>query len=175
LPSQSRNGPYIGVGGHNQDSMKTFWTITIILLILTIGMLGLWGDILEFDYPIRNIEHSIEKEIFIDTLKIIESDTIRTNRFERIDILPTSSWIEKKTYCKSGTKDLDSLGFVPDIVVLIVNFRNFKNGKSWTPDHGYNIGDFEISTGNHESAYIDSDITQLRFESRLDDLRAQFD
>jgi hypothetical protein len=158
--------------------MKIFWTIAIIVLGLTIGMFALWGsilrhsgDILEFDHPSRNIAHSVEKDIFIDTLEIIESDTIKTNRLKQIDILPISSWIEKKTYWKSGTMDLDSLGFVPDTVVVIVNFSNFKNGKPWTPDHGYNIDGFETSKGTHASVYIDSHITRLHFDSPLGELR----
>lgn len=159
--------------------MKILWTIVTIILVLTIGMFGLWGlvlghmgDILEFEHPSRNIGHSIKKGIFIDTLEIVESDTIRTNSFERIDILPISSWIEKKTYWKSGTMDLDSLGFISDTVVLIVNFRNFKNEKTWAPkNNGYYIGDFENSKGHHESVYIDDDITQLRFEIRIDEVR----
>lgn len=134
------------------------------------SVLGRMGNVLEFDHPSRSIGHSIEKEVFIDTLEIAGPDTIKTDDFERIDILPTSSWIEKKTYWKSGTMDLDSLGFVPDTIVLIVNFSNFKNGKPWTPDHGYNIGDFETSKGTHESVYIDSHITRLHFDSPLGEL-----
>jgi hypothetical protein len=156
--------------------MKIFWTIVTIIVILTIGMFGFralvmdhGASILEFDHPSRNIGHSIQKEIFIDTLLIVEPDTIITKGFERVDILPTSSWIEKKTYWKSGTMDLDSLGFVSDSVVLIMNFRNFKDGRPWTPSHGYYIGDFEDSKGHHESVYIDEEITQLRFETRIDD------
>jgi hypothetical protein len=134
------------------------------------SILGHGGDILEYDHPSRNIGHSIEKDIFIDTLDIIESDTIKTNRFEQIDILPTSSWIEKKTYWKSGTMDLDSLGFISDTVVVLVNFRNFKNGKEWAPENnGFYIGDFENSKGHHESVYINDDITQLRFEIQIDE------
>ena len=80
---------YWYVGGHNHDSMKIFWTIAIIILGLTIGMFALWGsilghagNILEYDHPSRNIGHSIEKDIFIDTSEIVESDTIKTNEFE---------------------------------------------------------------------------------------------
>jgi len=157
--------------------MKIFWTIVIIIVGLTIAMFGFWAlvmdhgaSILEFDHPSRNIGHSIEKKIFIDTLSIVEPDTIITKGLGRIDILPTSSWIEKKTYWKSGAMDLDSLGFISDSVVLIVNFRNFKDGRPWTPTSGYYIGDFEDSKGNHESVYIDEEITQLRFETRIVDV-----
>lgn len=159
--------------------MKIFWTIAIIILVLTIGMFALWssivghpGDILEFDHPSRNIGHSIEKNVFIDTLNIVASDTIKTRGFEQIDILPISSWIEKKIYWKSETMNLDSLGFISDTVILIVNFRNFKKGRPWAPkNNGYNIGDFEDKTGHHESVYIDDDITQLRFEALMDETR----
>ena len=56
------------------------------------------ADILEFGYPSQNIKHSVRKKIFIDSLLVLNPDTIRTNGIENIDILPTSSWIEKRAF-----------------------------------------------------------------------------
>ena len=146
-------------------------TIVITVLALTIGMYWFWAsvlhnswDILDFDQPSRDIRHSIEKGIFIDTLEIVKPDTIKTNRFEKIDILPTSSWIEKKTFWKSGTMNLDSLGLTSDTVELIVNFKNFVNGKQWAPNSGYTVVDFQNNNGDNVSVYIGEEITQLNFK-----------
>jgi len=162
----------VNVVRHNQNGMKLPRTIVITVIALTIGMYWFWAsvlhnssDILEFDHPSRDILHSIEKGIFIDTLEIVNSDTIKTNRFEKIDILPTSSWIEKKTFWKSGTMNLDSLGLTSDTVELIVNFKNFVNGKQWAPSkNGYDIIEFQNNNGDNVSVYMDEEITQLNFK-----------
>ena len=71
--------------------MRALWVIVVVVLVLTIGMLGFWasvlkhnGNILEFGHPSRDIAHSIDKGIFIDTFNIVRTDTIKTNRFERV-------------------------------------------------------------------------------------------
>jgi hypothetical protein len=134
-------------------------------------MFALWAyvlqhgaNILEYEHPSNDIEHSIKKNVFIDSLGIIDPDTIKTNRFQRIDIFPTSSWIEKKAYWKSATPDLDSLGFLSDTVELIVNFRNFVNGKPWAPKNsGDHIINFNDGQGDTASVYMDDETTQLSF------------
>ena len=145
-------------------------------------MLSCWAwalkhaaNILQFEHPSRDIRHAIEKKVFIDTLYIVDADTIRTDSHERIDILPKFSWIEKTTYWKSGMMDLDSIGFNSDIVMVIVNFKNFINGKPWKPENdAFHVGDFRDQTGNRQSAYINDEKTQLSFKIPLDQLADTF-
>ena len=158
--------------------MRLLWSIIVLFFVLAIGMFGYWtlvlrhgAEILEFDYPSFNIAHSIEKGIFIDTLEILNTDTIRTDYYERVDLIPVSCWVEKMTYWKSGTMSLDSVGFSSDTVVLVVNFKNFINGDPWAPfNSGYFIVDFQDEYGNLESVYIDDDMTQLTLNFSIDQL-----
>ena len=152
--------------------MRFLWTIIIIAAILTIGMFWFWAsvmksgtDILEYDYPSRDIGHSLKKKILIDSLYIVNPDTIRTNGFEQIDILPIASWIEKMTYWKSGSLTLDSLGSYSDTVMLIVNFKDFINGqRRISNNNGYGIIEFENPLGGKELVYMDDNIVQLTFK-----------
>ena len=158
--------------------MRTLWAIVVVVIVLTIGMLGLWasvlknsGNILEFGHPSRDIAHSIDKRVFIDTLYIISTDTIKTNRFARVDILAKSSWIERMPYWKSRTIDLDSIGFHADTIVVRVNFKSFANGKPWAPDHGYFIAEMRDENGNDEGVYIDDHITQVSFKFEIHQMK----
>lgn len=129
------------------------------------------GDILEYDNQSRSIEHSIEKGVFVDTLRILNQDTIPVNAFKPIDLLPTSAWIEKVTYWKSGVMDMDSVGFMRDTVLLIVTFENFVNGKQWKPESGYHVGSFQDDNGNEEGVYVDSEISRLHFRMHIDQVK----
>ncbi len=138
-------------------------------------MFWFWGsvmkssaDILEFDHPSRDVRHSIEKKIFIDSLDILNPDTIRVNQIERVDILPTASWIEKMTFWKSGSLRIDSLGTYADTVMLLVNFKDFVNGNTRKPNNnGYKIIEFKNPLGDTESVYMNDNIVQLNYKLHI--------
>src|SRR6185436_14785698 len=123
-------------------------------------------DILEYEHPSKNIRHSTDKGIFIDTLDIVSSDTAEFNDIDRlIKIVPTTSWIEKATYWKSGTMDLDSLGFHKDTVNLVVQFESFVNGQRWTPiNSGHFIGEFKSNYHDSSKVYIEDNAIRLDFK-----------
>ncbi len=130
------------------------------------------GGILEMDHPSLSIEHSIKKNLFIDTLFIMHPDTIRVNHFkDTFDLLPTSAWTEKKTYWKSKKMDMDSLAFLADTVELLVNFQCYKEGKQWKRSHGFNIGNFYTINSGKQSVYIDSEMAQLAIKMNVSQLK----
>ena len=123
------------------------------------------ANILEYDHPSRDVAHAIDKGIFIDSLDILTQDTIRTNRFERIDIVPITAWIEKKTFWKSREQHIDSIGFSSDTVILLINFKAFTNGK---PTEKRNLGrviiEFKNDFDHTEWVYLGDDKAQLDFK-----------
>jgi hypothetical protein len=145
--------------------------VTIIIMPIYFSFKHM-ADILEFDHPSQNIEHSVKKKIFIDSLLVLNPDTIRTNRTENISILPTSSWIEKRAFWKSQVVDLDSLGFYSDTLDLIVNFENYVDGQRWKPNNnGFNIAEFQNINGDRQSVYMDDNMTQLAFKMTIKELK----
>jgi len=123
------------------------------------------ANILEYDLPSRDIAHAIDKGIFIDSLDLLIKDTIRTNRFEKIDIVPLTAWIEKKTFWKSGEQDLDSIGFYSDTVMLLVNFKAFINGKPIRKrNSGGVIIEFKNDFNDTEWVYLGDEKVQLDFK-----------
>jgi len=152
--------------------MKLILAILGIIIFLTIGMLSFWAsvmkysaNILEYEHPSRDIPHAIDKGIFIDSLDILSKDTIRTNKFEKIDIVPITAWIEKKAFWKSGEQDLDSIGFYSDTVMLIINFKGFTNGKPTEKrNSGSVIIEFKNDFDDTEWVYSGDDKVQLDFK-----------
>jgi hypothetical protein len=152
--------------------MKTILTILVVITFLTIGMFSFWvwvmksgANILEYEHPSRDIAHAIDKEIFIDSLDLLAKDTIKTNKFEKIDIVPITAWIEKKTFWKSGVQDLDSIGFYSDTVILIINFKAFANGKPVEKrNSGGVIVEFKNDFSDTEWVYLGDEKVQLDFK-----------
>lgn len=157
--------------------MKDFLIIGLIVIVGIMLVIGLnfkhMHDIAEFMNPSQTLEQSIKKKVLIDSFKIINPSTVRINNFgQLIDILPTSSWIEKRVFWKSRTMDLDSLDFYPDSVELMVNFKNYVNGEPWKPqNNGYGIGLFQNINGDKQSVYIDDNMTQLNFKMNINELK----
>lgn len=122
------------------------------------------GDILEFEHPSDDIEHSLEKEIFIDSLEIASADTIKIKE-DKIWLFPVEAWLEKKPYWKSHMKNLDSLGFLRDTVVVVVNFAKSRNGRPWTPQNsGFHVSEI-ICVGQVGSIYVDDKNAQVDFNA----------
>jgi hypothetical protein len=150
--------------------MKLTLGIIAAIIFLTIGMLLFWArvmkygaDILEYDHPSRDIKHAIEKGVFIDTLEILTRDTIRDSVW-RINIVPTTSWVERATFWRSDKQHLDSIGFSTDTVVLLINFKAFANGKPMQKKGFGNLTtEFTNDIGLKEFVYLDDDRTQLKF------------
>jgi hypothetical protein len=139
----------------------------ILIIVIPIGLsFKHMSGLLEFANPSQNIIHSIKKNVFIDSLMILNSETISLNKFEqRIDIVPTSAWVEKRALWKSKTIDFDSLYFQTDTLELLVNFKNYVNGLPWNPkNYGSSFGEFQNINGVKESVYIVDNITQLNFK-----------
>jgi len=157
--------------------VKDFLVIGLIVVVGIMVLIGLnfkhMHDIAEFMNPSHTIELSIKKKVFIDSLKIINPSTIRTSKLgQSIDILPTSSWIEKRVFWKSGTMDLDSLDFYSDSVELLVNFKNYVNGQPWKPkNNGFGLWEFQNANEDKESVYIDDNMTQLNFKMNLKEFK----
>lgn len=135
--------------------MKLVYAILLTVFLLTVAMFAFWASvmkrsagILEYDHPSRNIKHAIDKGVFIDSLEIVAADTAEFDgHVAFIRVFPTTSWIEKATYWKSGTMDTDSIGFYSDTVYLVVQFNTFVDGKNWRPDSEYSIGEFMNDRG----------------------------
>lgn len=116
-----------------------------------------------FIYPSWDIEHSIEKQVFLDTLDIVSFDTIATNE-KHLYVFPVAAWTEKMANWKwiekmarnSGKNDPDSVRFSADTVLLMVDFETLihkKLAKSSERSFDYNIVDFQDANGNYGSLH----------------------
>jgi hypothetical protein len=146
-----------------------FVALVAALIFLAIGSsFQHSANILEHEHPSKSISHSINKGIFIDTLEIFFYDTAELNDIGRqikIDIVPTTCWIEKSLLWKSGAIDLDSIGFQKDSINLVLLFDSYVNNQRWAPiNSGQYYGKFKIGSGDSSSVYIDNHAARLDFK-----------
>src|SRR5688572_11480383 len=155
-----------------------FAAVGIPMVILIVSSLMQNGGISEFDHPSDAPAHARAKGIFLEELVILFPDTIKAiaNDSQEYDFLPTEAWLEKLPYWKSDTRKPDSLAFRSDWILMVINFKVFRNNIPLTLDHGtgglitlndgyYRIGSISIPDGTSGQMSIELNSDQMVFDT----------